>query len=103
MGPSKGVQRLALAIARSPRTSPVAAGVDGSMRFYSATFQGTETVDSNLSRITVGNNSFRFVPRLSGAWSSPPNPGTTLLVGSLKGSFIILGAQAGDTSKATYP
>jgi hypothetical protein len=103
MSRSRSVQELAQAIARSPRSSPVAAGVDGAMRFYSATFQGTETVDSNLSRITVGGNSFRFVPRLSGAWSSPPNPGTTLLVGSLRGSFIILGAQAGDVTKATYP
>lgn len=103
MGGSRSVQRLAKAIARSPRNSPVAAGVQGSMRFYSAVFQGTETVDSNLSRITIGGNSFRYVARLSGAWSSPPNPGTTLLVGSLQGSLIILGAQSGDTSKATYP
>jgi hypothetical protein len=100
MTASRGLQRLARAIAQSPRNSPVAAGVDGAMRFYSGIFQGSETVDSNLSRITIGSNSFRFVPRLSGAWSSPPNPGTTLLIGSLKGSLIILGAQAGDVTKA---
>lgn len=100
---SSGLLALAQAIARSPRTSPVAAGLGTVMRFYSATWQGTEPVDSSLGRINIGGNAFRYVPRLASAWTTPPSTGTTLLVGSLGGSFIILGAQAGDTTKATYP
>jgi hypothetical protein len=78
-------------------------GMAQALKAYSATFQGTEAVDSGLSRITIGGQTFRYVPRLSNAWSSPPSVGTTLLVASINGSLLIFGAQVGDTSKAVGP
>lgn len=97
-----GLRKLSKAIAQSPQSSPVAAGAGMTMKCYSGVYVGSEAADSNLSRITIGNSSFRYVPRL-GTWTSSPTSGTTILVGSIGGNLIILGTQLGDTSKAKYP
>lgn len=95
-----GLRRLSGAIAKSPKTSVNAAGLGTAMRCYAATYAGAETVDTNLSQITIGNSNFRFVPRLSSAWTTAPSAGTTILVASIGGSLIILGIQLGNITKA---
>jgi hypothetical protein len=70
------------------------------MKCYGGIFLQTETVDSNLSQVQIGSSTFRYVPRLSSAWSSAPTAGTTILIGSLGGSLIILGVQLGNITKA---
>lgn len=99
----QSLQRLANAVAQSPKSSPSPAGLGAVMKVYSGTFQGPEAVDPNLSQITIGQNPFRFVPRLQGSWTSTPSAGTTILVGSVNGGLIILGAQMGNTALATHP
>ena len=100
---TNSVRRVAQAISKSPPKSPARAGLGQALKCYSATFVQTESVDVNLSKITIGNSTCRFVPRLSSAWTAAPGAGTTVLVASLGGSLIILCIQVGDTSKATYP
>jgi hypothetical protein len=98
----QSLKQLSNAIAQSPRNSQVAAGLGQVMKVYAGVFQGQESVDSNLSQISIGQQGFRFVPRLSGAWTSAPAAGTTVLIGSIGGSLIILGTQLGDITKATH-
>lgn len=99
----QSLQRLASAVAQSPKSSAIPAGLGAVMKVYSGLFVASESVDSDLSQITIGQSPFRFVPRLQGSWTSTPSAGTTILVGSVAGGLIILGAQMGDTSLATYP
>jgi len=94
------VRRLANSVAASPKKSPGAAGLGTAMKCYKALFVASETADANLSQVTIGSETFRWVPRLSSAWSTAPSAGTVLLIGSLGGSFIILGIQLGDITLA---
>ncbi len=100
--PGNGLRKLARAVAQSPQSSQSLAGFGEVMKCYSGVFIGSEAADSNLCRITIGNQTFRYVPRL-GTWTSSPTSGTTILVGSIGGNLLVLGTQLGDTSKAKVP
>lgn len=66
--------------------------------FRSATYQGSETFDSDLSIIQTANGvTVRSVPRLAGAWTTPPSQGTVIAVLELgTGGYLIQGPILGN-------
>lgn len=95
---SESARRLAQTIARQHVESQTPTPGRVPVYYRSATYQGSESFDTNLSQIELANGVLlRSVPRVSNAWSSTPAVGTVLAVHELgTGAYLIMGAILGN-------
>lgn len=92
-------RRHAVALAKQAQAPGLPDASTLSGPWFFGTFTAAESVDANLSRVTIGAATYRYVPKLK---SATPAAGNTVLLVKIGTQLVILDTVVGDTTLAPH-